>query len=148
MARITGELRDFGFVHWPTRQPKMYLIPSGVGTALGWMLSEQRVKIAVDGSNSAFDFFVVGSDVVQPQRRYSIMVRWLDSAGNFTTEDWWHDLWIPDDWDGPIGALLAQAGTPSPMRVIYQAEEPDERLVPPGAVWVNTETWDVKRRPM
>ena len=148
MARLTGEVRDFGFLGWPERHAQLHYVPEGpaVAESLSFLLSESPVPVALTQPGNGFDFFLVGSDAVSPPRRVSFRVRWLDAEGGFTREDWWRDVWVPDSWDGPLAPLLAQSAGASQMSVIWQASEPSELEAPIGAVWVNTVTGDVRRR--
>ena len=142
MARVYGQLTDFGLDPISMHQPRIIFTPSSVGV-VGDKLLATRPRTAVPTSDGYFSVDLAPTTRVQPLVHYKIRIEWLDAEAGYMRDDYvQHGMSVPDD-GGSISELLSVPAD-NPALWAFQPDEPDPW--PVGLVWVNTETGDIRKR--
>jgi len=124
MATVTGTLWDFGLASIAQYMPQIIFTPSGPATTETKLFATRPIVVtpAVGG---AFSVDLKSTDDVQPAVWYRATVRWLDSAGEYVSQDSPDfKLFVPAA-GGAIGSLLRDV-IPFPSEVwVGETDNPD-----------------------
>ncbi len=144
MARYTGTLTDCGLASLTPFKPilKFVLIPEASFALVGNQLLTTRPVQVTPGTTGAFSVELVPNDEIRGNTKYLVRAEWLDPAGVAPTSLDVFEFFARAG-GGDITEMAA-AGPGMPAQVFWQSEQPDPW--PPGWIWVNSVTGDVKRR--
>lgn len=140
-AVYTGSYVDCGLEALAAYQPKLEFVLSKESFSTdGRLLSTRPVVVVPATGSGAFVVQLVPNDLIRGDTTYLIRATYLDAAGNFTSIDLFS--FFARSSGGSITDMMPNGFRPS--LVYWQPEEPDPW--PIGAIWVDSDTDDVRRR--
>ena len=115
MTIVTFKLNTFSMAQMVGLAPRVYFVPNGpavIDSATDYLLASRRVEATLGEDGETFTVELVPAAYARPLATYSIVIEWLDSAGNFTQRDdppW--QLHVPIE-DGQLGDMLNLPANP------------------------------------
>ncbi|MFE7198523.1 hypothetical protein [Microbacterium oxydans] len=129
MALITGILADYERKAMTTRQPVIEFHPSGPGVRAGAsvLYASRVVSVEPAPSTGAWTADLELTSLISPEVWYDVVVKWLDEAGNFISQDRLPGRLYVDS-AGPFSEKYRVVNAPW-----YAWVEPDVEAPPSGA---------------
>lgn len=110
-AKMTGSIKDFTFTSMVDHQVRIGFRPSNVGTR-GDLLFPTMTKWATPDSLGLFTIYLEVTADLTPQVWYSVIIEWLDKAGNFVSRDEPEWVLVVPAGGGTVAGNIAQVKPP------------------------------------